>query len=758
MSTPTAHFHGAHEPAGTSALKDAPTEESHLLIEGMTCASCVLRIEKSLKTLPGVTEASVNLATNEAVIHYQPQTVDLNGIFEQIRKTGYDATEVPNTRREIEEKEQQSEGKFKRQVREFIWAAALTLPVFVIGMSHVKAGWANWVMFVFSTPVVFWFGRSFFINAWKAIKLRSADMDLLVALGTGAAYLYSIIAMFFPALFAGTHGSHHVYFEAAAVIVTLILLGHLMENRAKGRTSEAIKKLMGQQARTATIMRNGLEETIDVDLVRVGDLVLVRPGEKIPVDGLVVSGSSAVDESMITGESQPVSKKAGDEVVGATLNKNGSLRFNATKVGKDTVLQQIVHLVEQAQGSKAPIARLADVVSSYFIPVVISIAIATFVLWYNFGPEPKITYAFITFVSVLIIACPCALGIATPTAIMVGTGRAAELGILIRSGAALERAHKLRTIILDKTGTITHGQPAITKVLTVGSFSESDMIRYAASAEIESEHPLASAIITEAKSRGIELPRAGEFSTAEGKGIEAVVEGRRVRVGNSSFVEASSLESEIVHNSEAARTVLLVSIDGVLAGLIAIADPVKPSSTAAIRELRSQGLRVIMMSGDNERTAKAVARQVGIEEVLAGVLPHQKADKVREIQKSGGMVGMVGDGINDAPALAQADVGFAIGSGTDIAIEASDITLLRNDLNDVVNALKLSHQTIRIIKQNLFSSFFYNSLGIPIAAGLLFPVFGLLLSPMIGSAAMAFSDVAVILNSLRLKRFQRRTA
>ncbi|HET6512211.1 MAG TPA: heavy metal translocating P-type ATPase [Candidatus Kapabacteria bacterium] len=725
----------------------------------MTCASCVMRIERSIKDLEGVNDASVNLATGEAVVHYHPEHLGIQKIIDQVEKTGYTAVEVPNTRQEIEQKEQEKEARYKKKVREFIWAAVLTLPIFIIGMTHIEAGWANWVMFVLSTPVVFWFGRSFFINAWKSIKLRSADMDLLVAIGTGAAYIYSVIGMFFPSVFAGTHEGHHVYFEAAAVIITLILLGHLMENRAKGRTSEAIKKLMGQQARTATIMRNGLEETIDVDLVRVGDQVLVRPGDKIPVDGIVVSGTSAVDESMITGESQPVSKKAGDEVVGATVNKAGSFRFRATKVGKDTVLQQIVKLVEDAQGSKAPIARLADVVSSYFIPVVLSIAIATFVLWYNFGPEEtKLTYGFITFVSVLIIACPCALGIATPTAIMVGTGRAAELGILIRSGAALERAHKLRTIILDKTGTITQGQPGITSLLATGSWTELDVLRFAASAEADSEHPLAQAIIAEARTRGVEVSSASDFKTFEGMGIEAVVEGRVVRVGNASFIKASLFEAEMIHNSEAARTVLLVSIDGTLAGLVAIADPIKPSSVAAISALRSEGLRVIMMSGDNERTAKAVARQVGIEEVLAGVLPHQKAEKVREIQQQGGLVGMVGDGINDAPALAQADVGFAIGSGTDIAIEASDITLLRNDLNDVVNALKLSHKTIRIIKQNLFSSFFYNSLGIPIAAGLLFPVFGLLLNPMIGSAAMAFSDVAVILNSLRLKRFQRRTA
>lgn len=754
-----AHFHDALEKSASIMRRhDAKMEESRLLIEGMTCASCVMRIETGLNKLAGVQDASVNLATNEALVHYDPASTSVRSIVEQIEKTGYEATEVPNTRKEIEEKEQLREAKYRMKVREFIGAAILTIPVFIIGMTHVEAAWSNWVMFVLSTPVVFWFGRSFFVNAWKAIKIRSADMDLLVAIGTGAAYVYSIIAMFFPQLFAGAHGAHHVYFEAAAVIITLILLGHLMENRAKGRTSEAIKKLMGQQARTATIMRNGLEETIDVDLVRVGDRVLVRPGEKIPVDGVVVSGSSAVDESMITGESQPVSKKVGDEVVGATINKNGSFHFNATKVGKDTVLQQIVKLVEDAQGSKAPIARLADVISGYFIPVVLSIAIATFVLWYNFGPEPKLTYAFITFVSVLIIACPCALGIATPTAIMVGTGRAAELGILIRSGAALETAHKLRTIILDKTGTITQGQPSVTDILATGGYDERELLRLAASAERESEHPLAQSIVSEASLQGLALAESTHFATIEGKGIQATVEGKLVKIGNASFIPTLEKSVEISALSDQAKTVLLVSVDDQLAGIIAIADPIKVSSKAAIAEMKRAGLRVIMMSGDNEQTARAVASQVGVDEVLAGVLPGQKADKVREIQMGGGLVGMVGDGINDAPALAQADVGFAIGSGTDIAIEASDITLLRSDLNDVVNALKLSHQTIKIIKQNLFSSFFYNSLGIPIAAGLLFPAFGLLLNPMIGSAAMAFSDVAVILNSLRLKRFERRMA
>jgi P-type Cu+ transporter len=611
MAARDAHFHDAHEHKSASVMHkhDEKLEESRLLIEGMTCASCVLRIENGLNKLEGVTDASVNLATNEALVHYRPSAVDVPKILEQISKTGYEAVEVPNTRKEIEEKEQQREAKYKKKVREFIAAAVLTIPVFVIGMTHIQSDWANWVMFVLTTPVVFYFGRSFFVNAWKSIKMRSADMDLLVAIGTGAAYVYSIIAMFFPQVFAGAHGAHHVYFEAAAVIITLILLGHLMENRAKGRTSEAIKKLMGQQARTATIMRNGLEETIDVDLVRVGDRVLVRPGEKIPVDGIVVSGSSAVDESMITGESQPVSKKVGDEVVGATLNKNGSFHFNATKVGKDTVLQQIVKLVEEAQGSKAPIARLADVISGYFIPVVLSIAIATFVLWYNFGPEPKLTYAFITFVSVLIIACPCALGIATPTAIMVGTGRAAELGILIRSGAALETAHKLKTIILDKTGTITQGQPSVTDVIPLGKFDERELLRLVASAERESEHPIAQAIISEANLNGLTLGDQVEFTTFEGKGIQAVVDGRQVKVGNASFVSADTHLNQIAILSDQAKTTLVVSVDGELAGIIAIADPIKSSSKAAITELKRQGLRVIMMSGDNERTARAVARR-----------------------------------------------------------------------------------------------------------------------------------------------------
>lgn len=743
--------------AHTHVHEVSEEQELRLLVEGMDCASCVTRIEKSIMKLPGITQANVNLASGEATVHFHRGQVTLPDIVQQVESAGYLASEVPNTRKEIEEKEQAAEARFKKQINNFIGAAALTIPVFIVGMTHIEADWANWVMFLLSTPVVFWFGRSFFVNAWKALKMRSADMDLLVAVGTGAAYLYSIIAMFFPQLFAGAHDAHHVYFEAAAVIITLILLGHLMENRAKGRTSEAIKKLLGRQPRTATIIRNGLEETIDVDLVRVNDHVLVRPGEKIPVDGIVISGTSTVDESMVTGESVPVTKKRDDEVVGATVNKSGSFHFRATKVGKDTVLQQIVKLVEQAQGSKAPIARLADVVSSYFIPVVLCIAIATFVLWYNFGPEPRLTYAFITFVSVLIIACPCALGIATPTAIMVGTGRAAELGILIRSGAALERAHKLKTIILDKTGTITQGQPSVTDVITMNGHTEEEILTLAASAERESEHPLAQAIVNEAASRGLTLRSIGGFSTFEGKGVSATIDGKQVKIGNTGFV-AGGDDRAIARLADQAKTPLLISIDDRIAGIIAVADPIKPSSRGAVQELKRQGLRVIMISGDNERTARAVAKAVGIDEVMAGVLPVQKAEKVKEIQASGELVGMVGDGVNDAPALAQADVGFAIGSGTDIAIEASDITLLRNDLNDVVNALKLSHQTIKIIKQNLFSSFFYNSLGIPIAAGLLFPITGLLLSPMIGSAAMAFSDVAVILNSLRLKRFQRRTA
>ncbi len=626
---------------------------------------------------------------------------------------------------------------------------------------------------------MFYSGWQFYRGAWAALKHRSADMNTLIAVGTGAAYLYSVAATLFPGFFAGATGqdpmgmaghaghgataapSAPVYFEAASVIIALILLGRLLESRAKGQTGEAIRRLMGLQAKTARVVRQGRERDVPVEEVEPGDVVLVRPGEKVPVDGVVLDGASAVDESMLTGESLPVEKKAGDEVFGATLNKTGAFRFTATKVGKDTALQQIVKLVQDAQGQKAPIARLADVISGIFTPIVLSIAVATFVLWYVLAPtEVRFTLALVNFVAVLIIACPCALGLATPTAILVGTGKGAENGVLVKGGEALETAHKLQTIVLDKTGTITEGRPALTDVVAAPGMAEDELLRLAASAEFGSEHPLGEAIVRGAQERNLSLGGATSFRALAGHGIEAEVEGKRLLLGNAKLMREQNValagsEERAGALAENGKTPMYVAVDGRLAGLLAVADPVKPESKAAIAALKRQGLEVVMMTGDNQKTADAVAREVGVDRVLAEVLPEGKATEVRRLQEEEKrVVGMVGDGINDAPALAQADVGIAIGTGTDVAMEASDITLLKGDLRDVVTAIALSKATLRTVKQNLFWAFLYNTIGIPVAAGLLYPMTGWLLSPIIASLAMSLSSVSVVTNSLRLRGFK----
>jgi Cu+-exporting ATPase len=587
-------------------------------------------------------------------------------------------------------------------------------------------------------------------------------MNTLIAVGTMAAYLYSVAATLFPSFFQKAGIAPAAYFDTSAFIIALILFGRVLEARAKGQTSEAIKKLMGLQPKTARIARDGSETDIPIEEVQVGDLIIVRPGERIPVDGIVEEGRSSVDESMITGESMPLRKAPGDEVIGATLNKTGSFRFRATKVGKDTALAQIIKLVQDAQGSKAPIQRLADVISGYFVPVVITLAIATFIIWFDFGPSPSLTFALLNFVAVLIIACPCALGLATPTAVMVGTGKGAEHGILIKGGESLETIHKVDTILIDKTGTLTKGEPELTDIVPSPSFSEDELLGLAAAAEKRSEHPLGEAILKEAQAKNVPIEEAEDFRAIEGHGVEARTNGRKVILGNVKLmgeegIDISAWEKKAEELSAEGKTVIYAAVEGKAAGLLAVADTLKENSAEAVEKLKKLGLDVVMLTGDHPRTAEAISRKAGIEKVISEVLPEDKVHEIKKIQGTGRKVAMVGDGINDAPALAQADVGISIGTGTDVAMEASDITLIRGDLRAVVSAIELSKKTIKVIKQNLFWAFFYNVVGIPVAAGILYPFFHILLNPIIASAAMAFSSVSVVSNSLRLRRVKIRS-
>jgi P-type Cu+ transporter len=741
-------------------------------VTGMTCASCVRRVERALEKAPGVHEANVNLANQRATVRYLAGEVELRDLEKAVEGSGYGVV-----RGEESFAEDSHEREYKKLKADFILAAALTtiilvgsLPMMLAFEPAIPMMWLKILLLVLATPVQFWAGKRFYRGAWGALKHGQADMNTLVVIGTSAAYLYSVVAALAPGLFAV--GRADVYFDTSALIITLILLGRLLEARAKGRTNEAIKKLAGLQAKTARVLRGGEELDVPLENVLVGDLVVVRPGEKVPVDGWVVSGGSAVDESMITGESIPVTKREGDEVIGATMNTSGSFRFEATKVGEDTTLHQIMSMVEEAQGSKAPIQRLADRISAVFVPAVIGVAAATFVVWLLFGPEPALTFALLNTVAVLIIACPCAMGLATPTSIMVGTDKGAESGILIRGGEALEGAHKLDTVVLDKTGTLTRGTPELTDVVVLDGMHEEELLRLAASAERASEHPLGESIVRTARDRGLPLADLEAFEAVSGGGIRARLEGRGVLLGSRRFLSESGISEDglVSRDEELARegkTPIFVAVDGELAGLVAVADVVRDESREAVNRLHTLGLEVAMVTGDNCRTAEAIARKLGVDRVVAEVRPEDKVAEVKRLQAEGKRVGMVGDGINDAPALAQADVGIAIGTGTDVAMEASDLTLISGDVRGVARAIKLSKATVRNIKQNLFWAFAYNVALIPFAAGVLYPLFtdgsvpAILrpvlgeygfLDPVLAAVAMALSSVTVVSNALRLRR------
>ena len=776
-------------------------------VSGMTCASCQAHVQRTLSKTPGVTSASVNLMMGNSTIVYDPSTVSAAALVETIKSTGYGAALPAADQTAFEEQAARDRAQDEefRDLRDKAIvsgvagavAMVISMPLMVAAAEHAPGAvadpfmrWAmesltpavrgvapwlytipsavlSWGLLGLTLGIMMWAGRHFYTRAWAAVRHHAADMNTLVAVGTGAAFIYSVIATVAPGFFLANGVAPDVYYEAVVIIIALILAGSAFEARAKRQTSTALRALARLQPKSARVARDGAEVDVPVEDVRHGDVVVVRPGERVPVDGEVLSGESAVDESMLTGESLPVAKQSGSRVIGATINGRGAFRFRATTLGADSVLAQIVKLMRDAQGSRAPIQRLADRISAVFVPVVISIAVVAFVAWFvavhagGATSGEAVVRAFAAAVAVLIIACPCAMGLAVPTAVMVSTGKGAEMGVLIKGGEALQRAGDLTTVVLDKTGTVTEGRPTVTDVALPPTppVAADELLRLVASLEGTSEHPLADAIVQYAKARGLVLATADTFESVTGRGVQGAVDGRGVAIGNEEHMRAWSadpapLRMEAERLAGEAKTPMYVAVDGALAGVIAVADPIKPTSREAVRRLRAMGLDVVMLTGDNERTAQAVARQAGIDRVVAGVLPEGKVAEIGRLQRTGAVVAMVGDGINDSPALAKADVGIAIGTGTDVAVEAADVALMRGDLTGVADAIRLSRRTMRTMKQNLFWAFAYNVVGIPVAAGILYPAFGLLLSPILASAAMAFSSVSVVTNSLRLRRFR----
>jgi Cu+-exporting ATPase len=782
---------------GTNAA--TTREKVTIPVKGMTCAACQARVQRALQATPGVLDASVNLMLKNAAVAYDPMVTSPMALVEAIRETGYGAELGAQDQSAFDEQEAQDraqEEEYRELRRKALWSGSIGLLAMTLSMPLMGAAeadvhgpvadpfmrWAmesmtpairavapwlyaftpwvlSYALLALTLLVMGWAGRHFYVRAWSAFRHHSADMNTLIAVGTGAAFLYSVLATVVPEFFLSRGVLPDLYYEAVIMIIALILTGNALEARAKRQTSAALRRLVELQPNTARVVRAGAEVDIPVNDVQSEEIVIVRPGERIPVDGAIISGTSAVDESMVTGESLPVEKQPGDRLIGGTINRTGAFRYRATTLGSDSVLAHIVTLMRDAQGSRAPIQRLADQVSGIFVPIVLSLAIATFVIWFVTAGQAPAVRAFAAAVAVLIIACPCAMGLAVPTAVMVATGKGAEGGILIKGGEALQRAGQINTVVLDKTGTITEGRPTVTDVVPVlgTEWSEKDLVRLVASIEASSEHPLAEAILRYAKEQSLPLATADSFQSVTGRGATGVVDGAALTVGNETLmadhaVDLIAVKGEVERLAGEGKTPMYIAINGTLAGLIAVADPIKPTSRDAVQQLQRLGLTVVMLTGDHQRTAEAIARQAGIDRVVAGVLPDGKVAEIRRRQQAGEVVAMVGDGINDAPALARADVGFAIGTGTDIALEASDVTLMRNDLHGVASAILLARRTMRTMKQNLFWAFVYNVVGIPVAAGILYPAFGILLSPILASAAMAFSSVSVVTNSLRLRR------